>query len=57
MDHNGYKFFAKKVTKSGMEITIGVGNTRYELIVSIKSDSETYNKYKEREQRNGKEIR
>ena len=42
MDHNGYKFFAKKVTKSGKEITIGVGNTRYELIENIKSDSETY---------------
>ena len=49
------RFIAKKRTKSGMEITIGVGNTRHELIQSIKEDSETYNK-KEREKKNGKEI-
>ncbi len=49
------RFVAKKRTKSGMEITIAVGNTRHELIERIKKDSETYKK-REREKHHGKEI-
>ena len=48
------KFYAHKRTKSGRYITIAEGDTRQELIESIKSDSNTY---KERERHdNGKEI-
>lgn len=48
------KFSAQKRTKSGRYIIIADGDTRQELIESIKSDSNTY---KERERgTDGKEI-
>jgi hypothetical protein len=52
------KFYAKKRTKSGRYIVVAEGNTRKELIDSLKRDSETFdnNSRESKEREDGKEI-
>ena len=54
------KFYAKKRTKSGRYIVVASGDTRKELIDSLKRDSETFNtvsKSNNNKKRESKEIR
>ena len=57
------KFYAKKRTKSGRYIVVAEGDTRKELIDSLKRDSETYSNNRvissnreSKEKRDGKAI-
>ena len=48
------KFYAKKRTKSGRYIVVASGDTRKELIDSLKRDSETFNTVSRSDNNNNK---